>query len=107
MFHLFTILTLLPAAYVYWSLIHPLSLRKRWKVLSGVILVLSSLKNEVLSLFGGPMFFAPELPGWFLILLSLAFNTLLMLFFLSILKDLACGGDGSGWRNMRESVRRR
>lgn len=91
MFHLFTILTLLPAAYVYWSLIHPLSLRKRWKVLSGVILVLSSLKNEVLSLFGGPMFFAPELPGWFLILLSLAFNTLLMLFFLSILKDLARG----------------
>lgn len=92
MFHLFSCFALILSLYVCLSLILPLRLSRYWKVLLSLPLLLAALKNEVLSAFGGPMFFAPELPGWFLILLSVAFNTLLMLFFLALLKDLALSG---------------
>lgn len=88
MFHVFSLYALILAVYLCASLIVPLPLAKRWKALLCIPLLLAALKNEVLYFFGGPMFFAPELPGWFLIALSIAFNILLMLFFLTLLKDL-------------------
>ncbi len=88
MFHVFSLYALILAVYLCASLIVPLPLAKRWKALFCTPVLLAALKNEVLYFFGGPMFFAPELPGWFLIALSIAFNILLMLFFLTLLKDL-------------------
>lgn len=88
MFHVFSLYALILAVYLCASLIVPLPLAKRWKALLCTPVLLAALKNEVLYFFGGPMFFAPELPGWFLIALSIAFNILLMLFFLTLLKDL-------------------
>ncbi len=87
MFHAFSLLALILAVYVCTSLILPLPLAKRRKILFCVPVLLASLKNEVLYFFGGPMFFAPILPGWLLIGLSIAFNILLMLFFLTLQKD--------------------
>lgn len=89
MFHVFSLFSLILAAYLCASLIFPLPLAGRWKALLCIPLFSAALKNEILYFFGGPMFFAPELPGWFLIALSIAFNSLLMLFFAALLKDFA------------------
>ena len=61
------IYALLMAAFIIYRVILPLKIPKVWKVLLSMAAVMACCKNQITHLLGGPMFFAPDLPGWFLL----------------------------------------
>lgn len=50
------------AVIVYLAAVHPFRIKLWWKLLIFAVLVCASLKYFILHLFGGPVFFAPDLP---------------------------------------------
>lgn len=50
------------AVFVYLAAIHDLRIRRVWKLLVFLVLLCISAKYFILHLFGGPVFFAPDLP---------------------------------------------
>ncbi len=48
---------------MYFLAVHPLQIHRKWKMLLAVPVLLAGFKSQLLHLFGGPFFFAPDLPG--------------------------------------------
>ena len=83
------ILPLLIFVYEALSLVLPLRLRRGWKFLLVLLLLIAALKNDIFHRFGGGMFFAPELPRWVMLGGALLYNFLIVAIFLLLLKDAA------------------
>ena len=66
-------------------LLPPLPIRRRWKWLIAGAMLPFAFKFQVLSLFGGPRFFAPDLPSWLLWGAAWCFSVFLLLALLLIL----------------------
>ncbi len=77
------------AVYVFFRAILPLRARWGWKVLLTLLLAVAAFKFHLLHLFGGPMFFSPELPEWVLLPGAWLFSVLFLFFFLLLAADVA------------------
>lgn len=77
--------------YVFCRAVLPLRLHWGWKAGLGAALLATAFKFHLLHLFGGPMFFAPELPEPLLIAAAWLFAALFLFFFLLIAADLGRG----------------
>lgn len=75
--------SLCAAALVFFLAILPLRLSWRWKIVLGLLAAAVAFKFHILHLFGGKMFFAPDLPRW--ILLGSAWLHAVFLLFLMLL----------------------
>ncbi|MBQ4616639.1 MAG: metallophosphoesterase [Mailhella sp.] len=76
------------AIYLFLSLVRPLSLRPAQKGALGALLLIVSLKYIFYEVFGGS-FFRPELPVPVLLAAETLYASLVILFFLAIIKDAA------------------
>ena len=83
------IYSLLMAAFVIYRVILPLKIRKVWKVLLSAAAVMACCKNQITHLLGGPMFFAPDLPGWFLLPAAWIYAAAFLLFFGLVFLEIA------------------
>ena len=77
--------------YVFCRAVLPLRLHWGWKAGLGAALLATAFKFHLQHLFGGPMFFAPELPEPLLIAAAWLFAALFLFFFLLIAADLGRG----------------
>ncbi len=82
------IYALLMAAFIIYRVILPLKIRKVWKVLLSAAAVTACCKNQITHLLGGPMFFAPDLPGWFLLPAAWVYATAFLLFLGLIIMEI-------------------
>lgn len=82
---------LLLAGYLVLRVALPLKCRWYWRLAAALVLTGASLKFHIFRFFGGPRFFAPELPRWMLIAGSWCFAVVFVLFFLLLLADLIHG----------------
>ena len=64
------IISLFLAALVIFRGILRLSISRWWKVTLGVSAAIVAFKFYILRIFGGKMFFAPELPAWILLIFA-------------------------------------
>ena len=74
------IYALLMAAFIVYKIILPLKMRKVWKFLLSILVLAACCKNQITHLLGGPMFFAPDLPGWFLLPAAWVYASAFLLF---------------------------
>ena len=82
------IYSLLMAAFIIYRVILPLKIRKVWKVLLSAAAVTACCKNQITHLLGGPMFFAPDLPGWFLLPAAWIYASAFLLFFGLVIMEI-------------------
>ncbi len=80
------------AGYVFWRAIHPLPIHWAWKIVLAVAVAMIALKFHLLSLIGGPMFFAPELPESVLLIAAWLFSSIFIFFFLLLGANIVTGG---------------
>ncbi len=78
---------LLIFALIFWRVIWQLQVHWRWKILLAVLTLTAAFKLQLTHLFGGPMFFAPELPKWILISSAWCYTVVFLLFFLLIISE--------------------
>lgn len=97
------ILGICMAAYVFCRSVLPLRCRWQWKAAFSVLLAVAAFKFHVLYLFGGPKFFAPDVPGAVQMAATGMFTALLFFFFLSLAADVVRGG----WLLVRVCRKRR
>ena len=79
--------SVLMTIYIFFSAIWPLRLRWWAKAALTLVLAMAAGKFHLLHLFGGPLYFAPDLPGWLLLLSAWAFATVLFFFTLLLMTD--------------------
>lgn len=82
-------------AVLLWRAVLPLDCKWYWRVLAGVVTLGVSFKFKILQLLGGH-YFAPDLPGWFLIIAGQIYITafLFLLFIVvadTVLLCVTCG----------------
>lgn len=82
---------LLLAGVVIIRAVLPLRLHWSWKVVLSLAVLAAAFKFQLLHLFGGPMFFAPDLPEFVLLVSAWIFTALFLFFFLLIAADIARG----------------
>ncbi len=85
------IFAILLTGYVFWRAVLPLSLPPGRKAVLTAALAAAAFKFHLLHLAGGPMFFAPALPGPVLAVSAWLFATLFLFFFLLLGADLLRG----------------
>lgn len=85
------ILGICMATYVLCRSVLLLRCRWWWKVGFSVLLAVAAFKFHVLYLFGGPKFFAPDVPGWVLAVSTWMFTSLLFFFVLLLAADAVRG----------------
>ena len=83
------IFALILASYVFFRAVLPLHGSWRKKAVLAALVLAVAFKFQLLRLIGGPMFFAPRLPGWFMALASWLFAMLFIFFFLLLATDAA------------------
>ncbi len=81
---------LLAGLVIGWTVL-PLRIHWRWKVVLGVLVLATALKFQILHLLGGPMFFAPDLPGDVLLVAGWLYAILFFYFFLLLAKTVSAG----------------
>ncbi len=79
------------AGYVFWRAIWPL--QTSWNIKGPLIclLILAAYKFKILHLFGGPMYFSPDLPWWVLLPGAWLFSVVFIYFFLLLLTHVGQG----------------
>lgn len=82
------IFALLMAALIYCRLVLELKLRTGWKMLLALPVLAACCKNQITRLLGGPMFFAPDLPGWFLLFSAWLYAGAFLLFFALLFMEI-------------------
>ena len=85
-FHL--LLAVLLFLFIGWRAVHPVKLSWGWKTVLYALTALATGKFLIVRLLGGEMFFAPQLPRWFLILSSLLYTSAVIFFLLLVLELL-------------------
>ncbi len=88
---LMLILGTILAVYIIVRGIAPLRVASGWKIALAAFTLLVAFKFHVLHWFGGPMFFAPELPPLVLEMAAWLFAVLLIFFVLLLAADVANG----------------
>lgn len=73
---------------ILWRAVYPLPVKWYWKVVIGMFFVVSAFKFHIFHLFGGPMYFAPELPRGLLLAGAWCFGVVFVFFFLLALAEL-------------------
>lgn len=81
--------SLILASYLIWRAALPLRIPKWGKAAAILLILLIAFKFHILHLFGGPMFFAPELPPSVLLVSAWLYASLFLFFFLVLFLDLA------------------
>lgn len=81
------IFALLIFALIAGRLILPLRLHPAWKIALSLPVLASAFKFQLIHLFGGPMFFAPQLPAWLLIASAWCYASVFMLFLLLLISE--------------------
>ena len=84
-FHL--LLGLLMLAYFGARLIWPLRHRKLCAAVASLLIALGAFKFVIVRLLGGPRFFAPDLPGWFLHVSAWVFGWVYFLLILMLIAE--------------------
>jgi len=84
----FWLLTGIPFLYLLFRVIRPFRYFKWRKVAAAVVLCAVAFKFQILRLFAGPRFFAPELPGWLMVVSSWVFIAFLFFFALLLATDV-------------------
>jgi len=84
----FWLLTTFPFLYLLFRVIRPFRDFRWRKIPAVIVLVLVAFKFQIMRLFAGPMFFAPDLPVWVMVLSSLAYVAFLFFFVLMLATDL-------------------
>ncbi len=92
MIQVFFYLCTLIAGYVFLRGILPLQLHWGWKAGLAGLLSCAAFKFHILFLFGGAMFFSPELPRWLLVVTSWGFVTIFFLFLFLLVADFVRSG---------------
>lgn len=75
--------------YVLFSLILPLRLPRGLRVAAALMLLAAAFKNTIFRWISGGLFFAPDLPRWLLLTVSLLYNLLFVGAALLLVKDAA------------------
>ena len=88
----FWLLTGIPFLYLLFRIIRPFHYFKWRKVAAAVVLFAVAFKFQILRCFAGPKFFAPELPGWLMVLSSWVFVAFLFFFVLMVATDILLAG---------------
>lgn len=83
---------LLTAAFIVFRVVWPLKIGKGWKAVLILLVLAACCKNQLTRLFGGPRFFAPDLPPWILLPAAWAYATALLLFFGLAILEIVRGG---------------
>lgn len=84
----FLMIGLIPFLYVLIRGILPLEVSLKRKLLLALLLFAVAFKFQILRRFAGPMFFAPDLPNWILVLTAWAFTSLLFFLVFLIAADI-------------------
>ena len=84
----FWLIGLIPFLYVLIRGIMPLGLPLGRKLVLTALLFAVAFKFQILRRFAGPMFFAPDLPNWILVLAAWAFTSLLFFLVFLLAADL-------------------
>jgi len=84
----FWLLTGIPFLYVLLRVIAPFRPFRWRRAVAAAVLFLVAFKFQLLRLFAGPMFFAPDLPNWFMVTTTWAFVTFLFFTVLLFVSDL-------------------
>lgn len=77
----------IPFLYVLMRLIVPLRAGWKIRVAWGAVLFAVAFKFQILRRFAGPMFFAPDLPGWLQALTTWLFVIFFLMFFFLLIAD--------------------
>jgi len=83
------VIALIVALYIFLRLIFPLPVKGKTKALLLIPLVLAASKFAVTFFMPGSLA-SPELPRWFLIVTSWLFGSMMLLFLMTLAKDLVC-----------------
>lgn len=88
----FWLLTGIPFLYLLLRVIRPFKYFKWRKVAAAVVLFVVAFKFQILRCFAGPRFFAPELPGWLMVISSWIFIAFLFFSVLMLATDVFLSG---------------
>lgn len=80
--------SLLMASVFIGRIVWPLKVKKPVKILLSGLVIVITFKFYIIKFFGGPMFFAPDLPPWILITASLLYAILFIGFFLLLIAEI-------------------
>lgn len=78
----------IPFLYVLIRAVLPLRIRIGWKLALAALLFAVAFKFQIIRRFAGPMFFAPRVPNWILVLAAWAFTSLCFFLVFLIAADL-------------------
>ncbi|MDD3153972.1 MAG: metallophosphoesterase [Victivallaceae bacterium] len=81
------VFALLIALWILWRAVYPLQIRRIWKIALAIPVLAASFKFQLTHLFGGPMFFAPQLPSWVLLGAAWCYAVVFLLFFLLLIAE--------------------
>ena len=90
--------------FLLWRAVWPLDCKLWLKILAGLTVLVISFKFKVIKILGGN-YFAPDLPGWFLLLAAAAYITAFLFIFFLIIADTFLWGMklGKNFRTWREN----
>ena len=75
-----TLVSLAAAGFIILVAILPMRCRWWWKIIPAALAVAVALYFKMIRVLGGPLPFAPDLPGWFLLLTSWIYMTMMAYF---------------------------
>ena len=79
----------LSAAFVIWRAVLTIPRRRvALKIILSVVVLLAAFKFQIFHLFGGPVYFAPELPRWLLLIGALVYAVHFIFFVLLLASEL-------------------
>ncbi len=83
-----TLAALIITAFIIWRGILPLNMRKPGKLILSAVTFIFAMKFQLIRLFGGPMFFAPDVPGWLLLVSGWCYGTVFIFFFVLLATEI-------------------
>ena len=84
----FWLLSGIPFLYILWRVILPVKPFRWRKLAAAALLFIVAFKFQILRRFAGPMFFAPDLPRWFMVVTTWVFVTYLFFFAVLLAVDI-------------------
>lgn len=74
--------------YIFCSGILPLKIKRKYKIIFGMIIFIIAQKNGILRWLGGGLFFSPELPRWLLVGVAFLYGILFFTAFFLLFRDI-------------------
>ena len=93
------------SALIFCRLVLPLKVKPWRKALLALLVLAAGLKYQIIHCLGGPMFFAPDLPGWILLSAAWLYSTAFLLFSgLAVMEMIRLGIKAVNWRRKPVNV---